>query len=67
MGLFTEFYNVAGDIWTFEPTEHPPLDEPNTSRPNQWSSVIHTAKVRFNCQVLTQFIWKKVLMNSVWS
>jgi len=50
MWLFTEFYNW-GQLWCLKPVSKPPKIIESRGKPN-WITLIHGAKVRFNCQVV---------------
>lgn len=48
MWLFLELYDNH-HLWTLKPVEKPPKDD---EKGTPWESVIHSAKVRFNCEVI---------------
>ena len=47
MWLFIELYE-NNHLWTLKPVENPPNDD---GKGTPWETVIHSAKVRFNCEV----------------
>ena len=48
MWLFLEFYEI-NHLWTLRPVDKPPKDD---EKGLPWEAVIHSAKVRFNCEVI---------------